>query len=103
MSKKDTGDTAAGVFSNLQKLQQMNKRIGKAPTTFETVKPVVIAMMQQRTMYQLWKDNKEIPYSTLRLHRKVALEYLNPDNTKRKLSASDEAWVIDAAKRYMPA
>ena len=103
MTKIATTPSTADVFENLQKLQQQNKRQGNIPLTFEALKPIIIGTMQGKSVYQLWQEDKNVPYSTLRVHKKAALEFINPANTKRTLSASDEAWLLETYKLYMPA
>lgn len=95
--------TTADIFEAVKRQIQKQKRQGNTPISFEVVKPLIIATMQGKTVYQHWMDvDKKIPYSTLRIRKKAALEYLNPENSKRQLSASDEAWLQEAFKRYMP-
>lgn len=99
--KKETqpkDETVAGIY---EKLKGQASKSKKDALTFDELKPIVEAMIKGQSMYELHKQLGDgVKYSTIIQRRKVALEFLNPNNKKRQLSAADEAWLKEAYKLH---
>jgi hypothetical protein len=79
-----------GIYETI--LSRRRKR-GQPPHTFESVKHVVQAMIEGESIAGLSKRMNI--YQTLNRQKIAAQEFLDPNNTKRVMSAEDEAWVVE--------
>lgn len=83
--------------------EALKGKVGKSKKdlTFQDLKPIIEAMLKGQSMADLAKELGDgVKYSTIIQRRKVALEFLNPNNKKRQLSAADEAWLKEAYKLH---
>ena len=95
---KAKDETLSGIYEKLKGQASKSKRDA---LTFNELKPIVEAMLKGQSMYELQKQlGDTVKYSTIIQRRKVALEFLNPENKKRQLSAADEAWLKEVYQRY---
>lgn len=67
---------------------------GQTAHSFEALKPVLEAMIRGENMMG-YSKRIGINYQTLNKQKIAALEFLDPTNTKRVMSAKDEAWVVE--------
>ena len=80
-----------GIYETI--LSRRRKR-GQPAHSFESVKHVVQAMIEGESIAGLSK-RMNIHYQTLNRQKIAAQEFLDPNNTKRVMSAEDEAWVVE--------
>lgn len=60
--------------------------------SFENLKPVIIALLNNKSFSELAKETN-MHTQTLHNRKIAALEYLDPNNTKRVMSAEDLDWL----------
>ena len=80
-----------GIYETI--LSRRRKR-GQPAHSFEALKPVLEAMIKGEPLLDYAK-RVGVNYQTLNRRKIAALEFLNPNNTKRVMSAEDEAWVVE--------
>lgn len=97
MSKsQDSSPVLYAIFQSIVSAERNRRN----PITFERVKPIIIAMIQGKSMLKLSREENAPPYITLYSWRTAALEFINPLNSKRKMTKDDEEWLIKAYATY---
>jgi hypothetical protein len=74
-------------------LQGRGKR-GTPPLTFEQVKPVIVALLNKQSLTKLAKET-DMNVQTVHKRKLAALEYLDPNNTKRVMTEGQLEWVME--------
>ena len=71
--------------------------------SFENLKPLIIALLNNKSFSELAKE-MNVHTQTLHNRKIAALEYLDPNNTKRVMSAKDTDWLrnqVELAEQSM--
>jgi hypothetical protein len=93
----DTKTSKEEVQSLFQTVLVRRRKRGVKPQSFEELKPIVVAILNNRSIYSLSKE-MEVNYRTLHKRSKAALEYLDPENTDRELTEQDIQWLKQQIK-----